>query len=132
MNLTNLAGFGPGTNIIFTYGGVLSGSLAVGNQPAGYRCTVLTDVAKQVRLAVAVSASPRFNNVQLSANGLLFGGNGGTANGSYYVLTSTNAALPVNAWKRAQTNQFDTLGAFIFTNAINPTVPQNFYRLQLP
>ncbi|HTY86453.1 MAG TPA: autotransporter-associated beta strand repeat-containing protein [Candidatus Acidoferrum sp.] len=132
LNLTNLPGFGPGTNVIFTYGGALSGSLAIGNQPAGYSCTVVTDVPKQVRLAVTVSASPRFSNVHLSADGLIFEGDGGTANGLYYVLTSTNVVSPINTWKRAQTNQFDTLGTFIFTNALSPAIPQNFYRLQLP
>ncbi len=132
LNVTNLAGFGPGTNTLFTYGGALSGSLAVGSQPVGYRCTVLTSTANQVRLVVAVSALPRFGGVSNTAAGLVFGGNGGTASGNYYVLASTNLAPPLAAWRRVATNQFDNNGGFVFTNVWGTNAVQQFYRLQLP
>jgi autotransporter-associated beta strand protein len=131
LNVTNLAGFGPGTNTIFTYGSTLSGSLAIGHQPAGYHCTVLTDVAKQVRVAVAVSAQPRFASVTPSAGGLVFAGDGGTADGNYYLLASTNLSLPLANWTRIATNQFDNIGVFSFTNIVTQ-LPQQFYRIQLP
>jgi hypothetical protein len=132
LNVTNLAGFGPGTNTIFTYGGALSGSLAVGSQPAGYSCTVLTNTANQVRLGVAVSALPRFGGVSHAAAGLVISGKGGTASGNYYVLASTNLAPPLAAWRRVATNQFDNNGGFVFTNVWVTNAVQQFYRLQLP
>ena len=59
-------------------------------------------------------------------------GSGGTTNGTYYVLVSTNIALPMNQWMPIATNLFDGSGNFIFTNAINPGNPQTFYLLQIP
>jgi autotransporter-associated beta strand protein len=132
LNLTNLPGFGPGTNVIFTYGGALSGTMAVSNQPAGYTCTILTNIAKQVRLAVTVSAQPRFTGISNSAGGLVFSGDGGTASGNYYLLASTNLVPPLANWQRAVTNQFDNNGAFSFTNIWATNGPRQFYRLQLP
>jgi outer membrane protein assembly factor BamA len=93
---------------------------------------VLNDVAGQVRLSVVVSAQPVFGSVSNSAAGLIFSGSGGTASGNYYVLASTNVVLPVTNWVRLRTNVFDDAGNFVFTNAISPGVPQQFYRLQLP
>src|SRR5439155_180666 len=54
------------------------------------------------------------------------------ASGSYYVLTSTDAAAPLASWTPIATDTFDVNGAFSFTNAIDPTVPKRFYLLRLP
>jgi hypothetical protein len=51
---------------------------------------------------------------------------------TYYVLTSTNLALPPAAWMRVATNTFGSGGDFNFTNSLNPLVPQSFYSLQVP
>jgi hypothetical protein len=59
-------------------------------------------------------------------------GSGGTTNGTYYLLASTNIALPLNRWSRVATNHFDAKGNFIFTNAFGTNSPQSFYRLQMP
>jgi autotransporter-associated beta strand protein len=56
----------------------------------------------------------------------------GETNGAYYVLTSTNLAQPATQWTRIATNQFDAAGRFNFTNAINSTLTQQFFRLQIP
>jgi len=67
------------------------------------------------------------------ANGkLVFSGTGGTANGTYYVLTTTNLAAPLAQWVPVQTNLFDATGAFSVTNTLDPNTPQLFYRLQQP
>jgi hypothetical protein len=47
---------------------------------------------------------------------LLFGGSNGTANGTYYVLTSTNVTMPLANWLPLTTNQFDAAGNFVFSN----------------
>lgn len=57
---------------------------------------------------------------------------GGPTNVSYYVLTTTNLALPAANWTRLATNQFDNSGGFKLTNAVLAGMPQTFYRLQLP
>ncbi|HEV2437775.1 MAG TPA: glycosyl hydrolase family 28 protein [Verrucomicrobiae bacterium] len=85
-----------------------------------------------------VSATPQppsppvFGGISINSNGLVLSGTGGTTNGTYYVLVSTNLALPPNQWTPVTTNVFDAGGNFIFTNAINADSPQAFYRLQVP
>jgi len=59
-------------------------------------------------------------------------GTNGIPNGNYYVLDSTNLALPLPNWTLMATNVFDANGDFTFTNAIDPNTPQLFYLLQLP
>jgi hypothetical protein len=55
--LTNLGGFSPGTNTLFTYGGTLSGNLALGTVLAGFSFLLATNVPGQVNLIVVESAS---------------------------------------------------------------------------
>jgi hypothetical protein len=59
-------------------------------------------------------------------------GTGGSSNGTYFVLTSTNIGLPLSNWTRLFTNQFDGSGNFNFTNVPGTNTPQAFYLLQLP
>ena len=56
-------------------------------------------------------------------------GSNGAPLGNYYVLSSTNLALPLANWTRVATNQYDASGKFIFTNPISAN-QQNFFRLQ--
>jgi len=83
-----------------------------------------------------VSAIPQlllpasFGSISNTSNGLVMSGTGGSTNGTYYVLVSTNVALPLNQWTPVATNVFDGSGHFIFTNAINPNSPQVFYLLE--
>src|SRR5581483_2595705 len=97
LNLTNVAGFGPGTFTLFNYGGALSGTLpAIGAKPAGYFCTILTNTPGQVRLLVQAQTPPVFAGVSAAGGALVFAGSGGAANTPYWVLTATNLALPLN------------------------------------
>ncbi|MEI9961027.1 MAG: hypothetical protein WDM76_07790 [Limisphaerales bacterium] len=83
---------------------------------------------------VSTSGSgPVIGSARLSGGNLIFNGSGGTANGTYYVLTATNLATPLANWTPVQTNFYDASGNFNVTNAIVPGVPQLFYRInQLP
>jgi autotransporter-associated beta strand protein len=129
LNLTDNGGFGTGTYTLFTYGGALTlGNLTVASAPAGYFYSISTNTLGQVNLIVT---RPQFNNISAGANGIVMSGSGGVANGTFYLLGSTNVALPLNLWTIIATNQFDTNGNFNFTNAISPNTPQSFYRLQL-
>lgn len=80
---------------------------------------------------VSVTAStPHINQVQISAGNFIFSGTNGTGGGTYYVLSSTNVALPLNQWTYLSTNSFLGNGQFSVTNPINPGQPQQFYLLQ--
>ena len=70
---------------------------------------------------------PAINHVTNLGGSLVFSGTNGAPNGTYYVLTSTNLALPVANWTRVSTNAFSSSGTFSVTNAINPAVGQQFY-----
>jgi fibronectin-binding autotransporter adhesin len=130
LNITDNGGFGTGTYTLFSYGGALTlGNLAVAAAPASYFYTISTNTAGQVNLIVT---RPQFNTISAGTNGIVMSGSGGVANGTYYLLGTTNVASPLNLWTRIVTNQFDANGNFNFTNAISPNTPQSFYRLQLP
>ncbi len=48
------------------------------------------------------------------------------------VLASTNLGLAPSEWTPVSTNQLDSNGAFHVTNAVDISVPQRFYRVQVP
>jgi hypothetical protein len=62
---------------------------------------------------------------QLVINGL-----GGVTGQSFYVLGSTNVALPRPQWTRLATNVFGANGSFSFTNAIDPAWALQFYMIE--
>lgn len=79
-------------------------------------------------ISVVISnRSPVITGAHLSGNNLIFNGSGGTANGSYCVLTSTNLATPAANWIPVATNQCDENGNFNTTNIINYTNSDQFY-----
>jgi hypothetical protein len=133
INLTNGSGFASGTYTIFTYTGVLLGSPVLGAQPAGYSCSLKTNTLHQVNAVLAPSQLPTFGGIQADPGGsVVMTGSGGITNGIYYVLASTNVALPLSQWTYIATNGFDGSGRFAFTNSPNPGWPQSFYALKLP
>ena len=80
---------------------------------------------------VGLPAAPLiFGAVKVSGMNVIFTGTNGVPNWTYYVLTSTNLALPLTYWTMMATNVFDSGGGFQFTNTHNAL--QQFYRLQLP
>ncbi len=99
------------------------------NPPAVYQPddTVLTAVGEIVLLP-----PPAIGNAVFSGNNLIISGQGGASDGIYYVLVSTNLALPLAGWTVMSTNAFDHGGNFTFTNNLSPNLPQQFYRLRFP
>jgi hypothetical protein len=68
-----------------------------------------------------------------SAMTLTISATNGPANGEYYLLRSTNLALPVGQWTPVWTNTFDSGGsANLATNLVNPGDAREFYILQVP
>jgi rhamnogalacturonan endolyase len=80
-------------------------------------------------LSVAAYAPPVIGSISLAGGNLVASGSGGIPFWTYYVLASTN--LTAAQWTPVATNQFDTAGNFVFTNAIGGSARQSFYRLQL-
>jgi len=130
LNVNAAAGFGPGTYTLFTYGGTLSvGTVTLGTAPASYGYRIDTSVQGAVNLIVTL---PQFGSIKAASNGMVISGSGGPASANYYLLSSTNLALPLANWTRVATNQFDANGNFIFTNTLATNTLQKFFRLQLP
>jgi hypothetical protein len=70
------------------------------------------------------------NNFILTGSGGLAGAPGKT----YYVLGSTNPALPAEQWMRLATGQFNANNNFIFTDPspVRLGPPAFFYCVQVP
>lgn len=83
-------------------------------------------------IKVASGSVPRFGGVSLIGTNLVMSGSNGVPSGTYYVLASTNVALPVLNWTRIATNTFDANGNFVFTNGIKASIPRQFFLLNLP
>ena len=140
VNITNAGGFTATNYTLFTYTGSLSGQPVLGATPtgfAGYTYNIDTSAAGKVRLVVSAPSPPSppsfgAASFDSSSGNLTLSGTGGVTNGTYHVLTSTNLALPLNQWNPIATNQFDSSGNFIFTNAVQTNVPQTFFLLEVP
>ena len=83
-------------------------------------------------LAVVAAPRPVFGTVSLSGTNMVMLGTNGTPGATFYVLSSTNVALPLAQWARVSTNMFDGGGNFNITNAVNPTTRQRFFMLDAP
>jgi hypothetical protein len=68
-------------------------------------------------------------NTVLSAGSLVLSGTGGTTNGAYSVLASTDLTVCVTNWPAIATNRFDAGGNFNWTNGLAPTEAGRFYRV---
>ncbi len=80
-----------------------------------------------------VPAQPGIASFSLSGTNLVINGSNGLSELTYYVLTSTNLALPLHLWTPVATNFLNASGNFTITvtNAVNLNVPQCFYILQM-
>ncbi len=80
---------------------------------------------------VISGSGPVLNNPQISGGNLILSGSGGTNNGPYHVLTSTNLATPLASWIILNNGTFDASGNFSSTNAVG-TAKQQFYIMKQP
>jgi autotransporter-associated beta strand protein len=106
-------------------------NLALGSTPPGYVLT-LVDNSGASTIDLEIVPPPMFTSAVRVGTNLVVGGINGTAGNSYYVLTSTNAALPIAQWTPITTNVFGPGGEFSFTNAIVPGSKSRFYLIKLP
>jgi len=113
--------------------GSVSNNFTKGTLPAGFSAALVDNTAqKRIDLVIAQSTNvvPRFASAKTTANNFVFGGSNGLPFGTYYVLSSSNIALPFSQWTPVATNPFDANGAFNFTNAGGTN--SLFYLLQSP
>jgi hypothetical protein len=133
-----------GTNLLVDGGqieGATSNVLTISNVQLtnnGNYTVIVTNVAGSVissNAVLTVALPLNFGSIIASGDsggGFILSGTGGVTNGTYYVLTSSNLLLPLTNWTSIATDQFDSAGNFIFTNAAQTNAPQLFYLLQLP
>jgi parallel beta-helix repeat protein/predicted outer membrane repeat protein len=76
----------------------------------------------------------RLTGLSFSASDLLLSGANGASGLTYFVLVSTNPALPLGQWTPLTTNTWNANGAFSLAlrNALNLSNPQQFYLLKAP
>ncbi len=126
-----------GTNISgATATNYITPAAVAGDNGAIFGC-VLTNSAGCVTSSVAVltvqvPTSPEVSSLTLTGTNLTIAGTNGTANATYYLLATTDLALPLTNWTLLATNVLDAQGNFVVTNGLNPDQPRQFYRLFLP
>jgi hypothetical protein len=105
----------------------------LGSIPSGstYRASLSNDVANGTIDLIVMPPKPSITGIVLAGPNVIISGTNGTATGMYYVLGSTNLIDPLASWSRIQTNAFDGSGNFVFTNLVDPTMAQFFYRIQV-
>jgi PKD repeat protein len=85
-------------------------------------------------VAIPPPAQPGITGISLSGSNLVINGTNGVSGQTYYVLTTTNLALPRSQWLPVATNVLNSSGNFTITatNSVNINAPQQFYQLQIP
>jgi hypothetical protein len=95
----------------------------------------LSATAKKVRWFSGTETLPPPDIISLSLSGMnaIFKGTNGFAGGTYYVLTSTNVALPFSQWSLIATSILSASGNFTVTatNGLGRNVPHQFYILRV-
>jgi uncharacterized repeat protein (TIGR03803 family) len=86
----------------------------------------------QLSPGVVITPPPVITGISLSGSNMVLDADNGLAGQTFYVLMSTNLALPKSEWMPVATNVLGTGGNFTVTvtNAVDPTVPERFYILQ--
>jgi PKD repeat protein len=84
--------------------------------------------------SITASPPPGLASLALAGANLVFNGTNGQSGGTYYMLTSTNLALPLSQRTPVATNILSASGNFSITatNTVTPAVRQRFYILETP
>jgi autotransporter-associated beta strand protein len=123
---------GAGTyTLINSAGGNINGSATLGvisgaGLAAGNTASLSVSGAN---LNLVVGSAPAINSVSFSPGQLVLSGTNGPAGGNYYVLTSTNLALPLPEWTTNAQGAFSATGTFSATNTI--TASPSFFVIEV-
>jgi hypothetical protein len=128
---------GTGTNITFTPDTDFTGTLTIGytaTDTAGYSSNgVVTVTVTNIPAATTIipTIPPAITGFSIVNGNVVITGTNAQATGIYYLLTSTNVALPLSQWVTVATNEVDTDNNFTFTgtNVVTPGGQQQFYIL---
>ena len=134
LTVTNLAGALAAGQSFELFLGSYAGHFTATNLPpltTGLLWSNSLATSGTLSVVAAVKPAPIFNRIAWSGAKLVFSGTNGTPNGPFYVLASTNLALPIADWPVMLTNTFDAGGNFIFTNPPTSAGSQRFYLLRL-
>jgi uncharacterized delta-60 repeat protein len=71
-------------------------------------------------------------NMLAAGTKLMLRGTKGVANGTYYLMSSTNLSLPLTSWTCIATNTFDASGNFNSTNNLGLPSQRQFFLLRFP
>jgi autotransporter-associated beta strand protein len=77
---------------------------------------------------IVPTTPPVFFGTVVSGTNIVSGVSNGSPGSTYYVLATTNVALPPTSWTPIATNTYPS-GVFYLTNAITPGVAHRFYLL---
>jgi autotransporter-associated beta strand protein len=72
---------------------------------------------------------PTITTVERSGDDLVLIGTNGTLSGTFYVVVSSDIALPLESWTVIATNAFGEDGTFSVNITIDPEQPQQFFNL---
>jgi autotransporter-associated beta strand protein len=116
------------------FSGTLSGSISPALPPLWPGLSWNTSSLNSLgRISVTGTlVPPRIGSLSVAGGFVTLGGSNGLAGATYYVVASTNVALPLSSWAAVATNTFDINGNFNISIAIDPAVPDSFYRIQAP
>jgi hypothetical protein len=82
--------------------------------------------------AVRPPLQARFTSLTALEGNLVLTGTGGPTNGNFYLLSTTNPALPLSNWSIfAAKGAFDSSGGFVYTSAVPSAELSRFFRLQI-
>jgi len=75
--------------------------------------------------------TPQITQVQMTDQGFVIQGIGGTSNGTYDVVASTDVTIPVASWNSIGTFSFDSLGNFSCTNPVPDGTDNEFFAVHV-
>jgi fibronectin-binding autotransporter adhesin len=134
LSLANISGAplaAGNTFQIFAAGGSISGSFAsiTPTTPGAGLAWDTSQLGSGV-LSVVSNAPPMFTSTVVSNGNIIMSGSGGSAGGTFYVITATNVLTPLTNWVVLSTNSYDGAGNFSVTNPVSLGTPQRFYRIR--
>jgi hypothetical protein len=94
--------------------------------------TYFMSLGEMELLGVAVAGQPVIASTSFSGGSININGVGGTAGGSYSVLTNATVTAPVASWGTATTGTFDGSGNFSISLPVSTTTPRLFYLIKTP
>lgn len=105
-------------------------TISGGTPDTGGRDTYIDNVAITASEPGGSAKLPSITQIYADGTNLIFSGINGTAGASYVVVDAPELDNPT-VWTPVETNTFQAGGLFSVTNAIEPGVNQQFYRIEL-